>query len=296
MTHPIFDLSGRVAIVSGAASGMGRVTSLALAEAGADIVLLDINESGAQATAQEIEALGRRALPINCDISDADQIRSMFERVDSDMGRVDVLANIAGEGIRTDPLELTEDQIQQVMQNLVVGRYICTQEAAKRMMARGRGSIFSIVSIAGITALGRGHIAYSMAMGAVASMTRELSTEWSSLGVRVNAIVCAQIMNQDLEVRIAADPNLGSVLSARVADWPHGASQRHKRSGYLPGIRRVGVDDGRADTAGRRQPGQKRQRLASWDACRCAELSSVGETSTQEESETNGRPSRHAVE
>ncbi len=210
MTHPLFDLTGRVAIVSGAASGMGRVTSLALAEAGADIVLLDINESGAQATAQEIEEMGRRALPINCDISDPEQIRSMYERVDSDMGHVDVLANIAGEGIRTDPIELTEDQIQQVMQNLVVGRYICTQEAAKRMMARGRGSIFSIVSIAGITALGRGHIAYSMAMGAVAAMTRELSTEWSSLGVRVNAIVCAQIMNHDLEVRIAADPNLGA--------------------------------------------------------------------------------------
>ena len=103
MTHPLFDLTGRVAIVSGAASGMGRVTSLALAEAGADIVLLDINESGAQATAQEIEEMGRRALPINCDISDAEQIRAMYGQVDSEMGRVDVLANIAGEGLRTDP-------------------------------------------------------------------------------------------------------------------------------------------------------------------------------------------------
>ena len=210
MTHPLFDLTGRVAIVSGAASGMGRVASLGLAEVGADIVLLDINESGAQETAHEIEQLGRRAMPVNCDISNPDQIRAMFELVDSEMGRVDVLANIAGEGIMTDPLGLTEDQIQQVMQNLVVGRYICTQEAAKRMMTQGRGSIFSIVSIAGITALGRGHVAYSMAMGAVAAMTRELSTEWSSLGVRVNAIVCAQIMNQGLEVRIAADPHLGA--------------------------------------------------------------------------------------
>ncbi len=210
MTHPLFDLSGRVAIVSGAASGMGRITSIAYAEVGADVVLLDINEVGAQETAHEIEKLGRRALPVRCDISDPEQIRAMFQRVDSELGRVDVLSNIAGEGIRTDPLDLSEDQIQQVMQNLVVGRYICTQEAAKRMMTRGRGSIFSIVSIAGITALGRGHIAYSMAMGAVGAMTRELSTEWSSLGVRVNAIVCAQIMNQDLEVRIAADPALGA--------------------------------------------------------------------------------------
>ena len=210
MTHPLFDLTGRVAIVSGAASGMGRVASLGLAEVGADIVLLDINESGAQETAHEIEQMGRRAMPVNCDISNPDQIRAMFELVDSEMGRVDVLANIAGEGIMTDPLGLTEDQIQQVMQNLVVGRYICTQEAAKRMMTQGRGSIFSIVSIAGLSALGRGHVAYSMAMGAVAAMTRELSTEWSSLGVRVNAIVCAQIINQGLEARIAADPHLGA--------------------------------------------------------------------------------------
>ena len=210
MTHPLFDLTGRVAIVSGAASGMGRITSLGFAEVGADVVLLDINEAGAQETAHEIEKMGRRALPIYCDISDPDQIRAAFERVDSELGRVDVLSNIAGEGIRNDPLDLTENEIQQVMQNLVVGRYICTQEAAKRMMAQGRGSIFSIVSIAGLSALGRGHIAYSMAMGAVAAMTRELSTEWSSLGVRVNAIVCAQIMNQDLKERIAADPVLGA--------------------------------------------------------------------------------------
>ena len=210
MTHPLFDLTGRVAIVSGAASGMGRITSLGFAEVGADVVLLDINEAGAQETAHEIEQMGRRALPIYCDISDPDQIRAAFERVDSELGRVDVLSNIAGEGIRNDPLDLTENEIQQVMQNLVVGRYICTQEAAKRMMAQGRGSIFSIVSIAGLSALGRGHIAYSMAMGAVAAMTRELSTEWSSSGVRVNAIVCAQILNQDLKERIAADPVLGA--------------------------------------------------------------------------------------
>ena len=210
MTHPIFDLSGRVAIVSGAASGMGRVTALGFAEAGADVVLLDINDVGAQETAHEIEKQGVRAVPFHCDISDPDEIRSMFGKVDEEFGRVDVLSNIAGEGIMEDPLSVTEDQIQQVMQNLVVGRYICTQEAARRMMTRGRGSIFSIVSIAGLSALGRGHIAYSMAMGAVAAMTRELSTEWSSLGVRVNAIVCAQIMNQGLEVRIAADPALGA--------------------------------------------------------------------------------------
>jgi NAD(P)-dependent dehydrogenase (short-subunit alcohol dehydrogenase family) len=76
------------------------------------------------------------------------------------------------------------------------------------MLAAGRGSIVNIGSLASITALGRGHIAYSMAMGAVAQMTRELSTEWSGRGVRVNAILPAQVMNPGLEGRIAADPGL----------------------------------------------------------------------------------------
>ncbi len=209
MTHPLFDLTGRVALVSGAASGMGRAMSIALAESGADLVLADINRAGMDATAHEIEKLGRRALPVVCDISNGDQIRAMYTQVDKEYGRIDVLGNVAGEGVRGDPLELTEDQLRLAYQNLVVGRFICTQEAAKRMLAQGKGSIMSIVSIGGISALGRWHIAYSMAMAAVGQMTREMSTEWSSKGVRVNAIVCAQVTNKGLEDRIAADPNLG---------------------------------------------------------------------------------------
>lgn len=210
MTHPLFDLTGRVALVSGAASGMGRAMSIAFAESGADLVLADINAAGMQDTAHQIEKLGRRALPVVCDISNAEQIRAMYVQLDKVYGHIDVLGNVAGEGIRADPLDLTEEQITRAMQNLVVGRYICTQEAAKRMLARGKGSIMSIVSIGGISALGRSHIAYSMAMGAVAQMTRELSTEWASGGVRVNAIVCAQVANKGLEERMAADPNLAA--------------------------------------------------------------------------------------
>ncbi|HMF18898.1 MAG TPA: SDR family oxidoreductase, partial [Gemmataceae bacterium] len=82
------------------------------------------------------------------------------------------------------------------------------QEAGRRMLAAGRGSIVNIGSLASITAMGRGHIAYSMAMGAVAQMTRELSTEWSGRGVRVNAILPAQVVNPGLEKRMAEDPNL----------------------------------------------------------------------------------------
>ena len=195
MSHPLFDLSGRVALVSGAASGMGR----------ADLMLADLNGAGMEETAGHIERLGRRAVPTVCDISDASQINAMFERLDGEFGRIDVLGNVAGEGVLRPPLELTASELTSCLQNLVVGRLVCCQQAGKRMLAAGRGSIINIVSIAGLTAMGRNHLAYSIAMGGVAQMTRELSTEWSSKGVRVNAVVCAQITNQGLQQRLGVD-------------------------------------------------------------------------------------------
>jgi NAD(P)-dependent dehydrogenase (short-subunit alcohol dehydrogenase family) len=98
--------------------------------------------------------------------------------------------------------------VEWTWRNLVYGRFCCCQEAGRRMLAAGRGSIVNIGSLASVSALGRGHIAYSMAMGAVAQMTRELSTEWAGRGVRVNAILPAQVLNPGLEQRMAADPAL----------------------------------------------------------------------------------------
>ncbi|MDE0040403.1 MAG: SDR family NAD(P)-dependent oxidoreductase, partial [Candidatus Poribacteria bacterium] len=95
----MFDLSGRVAVVSGAASGMGRAMSLALGEAGADLMLADINVEGAEKTAGEIEAMGQRAIPVNCNVSRPDEIRAMFAQLDSEFGRVDFLGNVAGEAV-----------------------------------------------------------------------------------------------------------------------------------------------------------------------------------------------------
>jgi NAD(P)-dependent dehydrogenase (short-subunit alcohol dehydrogenase family) len=210
MTHPLFDLSGRVALVSGAASGLGRNMAIGFAEAGADVVLADINDAGAQATAHDIEQLGRRALPVHCDVSDVAQIRSAYALIDKEFGRIDVVGNVAGEGLLSIPLEVSEEAIVKTLHNLVVGRFFSCQEAGKRMLKQGKGSIINIVSIGGITALGRSHVGYGMAMGAGAQMIRDLSTEWASGGVRVNGIVCAQITNAGLEKRMAADPNLAA--------------------------------------------------------------------------------------
>src|SRR5262245_10564618 len=103
----MFDLSGRVALVSGAASGMGKASSLALSEAGANVVLAYLNDEGARAVAADIVALGRKALPVHCDISKPQEIRAMFTRVDSEFGRIDFLANIAGEAVRKKPEDIS---------------------------------------------------------------------------------------------------------------------------------------------------------------------------------------------
>lgn len=205
-TSPLFDLSGKVAVVSGAASGMGKASALALGAHGATVVMLDRNEEGLTTTAREVAAAGGRAIPRVHDVSSVDAAARLFEWIDDECGRVDFLANIAGEPIMADPLAITPEQIREVFENLVVGRFAHCRQAACRMIHQGGGSIVNIGSIGGVSALGRGHIAYAMAMGAVAQMTRELSTEWAGRGIRVNAILPAQVMNPGLEQRIAVNP------------------------------------------------------------------------------------------
>jgi NAD(P)-dependent dehydrogenase (short-subunit alcohol dehydrogenase family) len=208
MPGNLFDLTGRVALVSGAAQGLGRAMAVGLAEAGADLVLADRNEAGVQKTAEHIASLGRRAVPVTCDVSEPEQIGAMYARLDREFGRIDFVGNVAGDAVLGPPEEIPLQAVERTWRNLVYGRFCSCQEAGRRMLKAGRGSIVNIGSLASITAMGRGHIAYSMAMGAVAQMTRELSTEWSGRGVRVNAILPAQVINPGLEARMAADPNL----------------------------------------------------------------------------------------
>ncbi len=212
MTHPLFDLSGRVALVSGAAQGMGRAMAIGFAEAGADLMICDINEKGVQATAEHIQKLGRRVIPVTCDITNIEQIRAMFAQLDREFGKIDILANVAGPAKLHKPEDIDLDDMTKIMHSLVVARFCCCQEGGRRMLKAGKGSIINFSSIGGVTALGRGNFAYSVGMGGVAQMTRELSTEWSGRGVRVNAILPAQVINPGLEERMKVDPNLESMF------------------------------------------------------------------------------------
>jgi NAD(P)-dependent dehydrogenase (short-subunit alcohol dehydrogenase family) len=208
MTHPLFNLTGRVALVSGVAQNMGRAAAIALAEAGADLMLADINGPGAEATAEDIRKLGRRAVPVVCDVSNEEQIRAMFKRLDQEFGQIDVLVNIPGVNLLGHPEDITVEHFMQVLQSTLVGKFICCQEAGRRMLVRKTGSIINMSSLGAVRALGRGNFAYSVGQAGVIQMTRELSTEWADRGIRVNAIAPAQITNPAFEVRMQNTPGL----------------------------------------------------------------------------------------
>ena len=207
-----FDLTGRVALVTGTAQGMGRAMAMALAEAGADVMLLDRNTAGNESTAHAIAALGRRAVPLTCDVSNIKHLERVYAKLDKAFGRIDILGNVAGEAHAGAAEDMPLADVNAIFHNLVISRFYCTQLAGRRMLAQGSGSIMSIGSIAGVTSLGRQQSIYGMAMAAVIHMTKELSTEWSGRGVRVNAILPAQVLNEGLEKRMAADPYLGETF------------------------------------------------------------------------------------
>src|SRR5271157_1058006 len=151
----LFDLTGRIAVVTGSAQGMGRAMAMALAEAGADLVLLDRNNAGIEATAHSIRQFGRKALPIAGDVTDTDHIDRVFATVDREFGRVDILGNVAGEA-RTGAAEaMTLADICITFHNLVISRYYTCQLAGRGKLGRGKGSIISIGSVGGVSTRGR---------------------------------------------------------------------------------------------------------------------------------------------
>lgn len=211
-TAKLFDLSGKVAIVTGSAArgGIGQAVALGLAQQGADIVAMDIDESLACETAQQVRELGRRSLCVGCDVSNAAQVEHLFAKVDGEFGRVDILVNNVGIGSHQHPEDVSLEDWHRVMDVNATGTFLCSQHAARRMKQQGTGgSIINIASIAGSTALGRGNFVYSVSKGAIIQMTRELAVEWAQHGIRVNAIQPAQIRTRGLQM-LLEDPQFNS--------------------------------------------------------------------------------------
>jgi len=207
-----FSLEGKAAVVTGAASGLSQAIAIAFAGAGADIAIADINQDGLHETAKSIRALGQKAEVCPCDIADATAVEALFRRVDEVYGRVDILLNGPFAFNREKPEKLTPSDWNDAIAVCLTGFFTCAQPAGPRMIERGAGgSIISIGSIAGASALGRGNFVYSVAKAGVHQMTRELAVEWARHGIRVNALLPAQMSTPSVRRWLedpATDPGL----------------------------------------------------------------------------------------
>ncbi len=219
MVTDLFDLGGKVAVVTGAGAngGIGHAIAIGFAQHGADVFVSDIDEPGAAATAAEIQQLGRRVAMAVCDISSAAAVDALFAAVDGSFGRVDILVNVPyAFPSRVHPDELTLEAWHKTLAVSLTGYFLCTQQAVRRMLGLGGGSILNIGSIAGVSALGRGNFPYSVAKAGVAQMTKELAVEYAGQGIRVNAILPAQVLTPSFKKALLGDPRFGEKLTQRL--------------------------------------------------------------------------------
>ncbi|MGD0337173.1 MAG: 2-dehydro-3-deoxy-D-gluconate 5-dehydrogenase KduD [Bacteroidota bacterium] len=181
----LFDLSGKVAIVTGTSTGLGKGMSLGLAEAGADMVLVDYVSSAE--TAEEIKAIGRKTIIIEADLMSTKPIQSIVDETIRTFGKVDILVNNAGIIRRMPALDFSEKDWDDVMAINSKTVFFFSQAVARDMMKRKSGKI---INIASLLAFQGGIIvpSYSASKGAVAQITKALSNEWAQYGININAI------------------------------------------------------------------------------------------------------------
>ncbi|MCU1549941.1 MAG: 3-oxoacyl-ACP reductase [Glaciihabitans sp.] len=184
-----FRLDDRVAVVTGSTRGLGRTFALALAEGGADIVVVGRDADAAASVRSEIEALGRRAHIVIADVTVRADVDRILSETLAEFGRVDVLVNNAGTCIHKPALEVTDDEWREVMNVNVDGVWICSQVFGRQFVEQGKGSIVNIGSMsAEIVNRPQFQPAYNASKAAVHHLTRSLAAEWAPLGVRVNAL------------------------------------------------------------------------------------------------------------
>jgi len=183
----LFDLSGRVAIVTGAGRGLGRTMTKALAAAGADVCVTARSTDELETLAAEVRDLGRRAIAISADVTKEDDAGLVVEAAVGQLGRVDILVNNAGVNIRKPVLELAEEEYRQVLDTNLIGYFHFARAAGRIMVKQGSGKVIMISSIMGRVALAT-QGAYASSKGGIEQLTKVLALEWAPHNVQVNAI------------------------------------------------------------------------------------------------------------
>lgn len=247
MTGVLVDLAGRHAVVTGAASGLGRAVACTLAGVGARVSVLDVNTAGAAQTVAQIHDAGGRADAISCDVADPGSIAAAFGQV-AGSGPADILVNNAGINPRAGSLEVTDEVWAHTMAVNLAGYYLCARRFAEQLGAPdgpqrpadgpvadgpvadgpvgqgtvAKGTVVNVSSIGGSTSLGRGNFLYGVSKGGVEQLTRELAVAWAPRGIRVNAVAPCQIATDGLRALSASPSAEGRLLDTFLRGIPLG--------------------------------------------------------------------------
>jgi NAD(P)-dependent dehydrogenase (short-subunit alcohol dehydrogenase family) len=234
------ELEGQVAIITGAGRGIGRATALELARMGADIVIAELDRAGAERTAAEVGALGRRASVVPTDVTSRSDLGTMAERTRAEFGRIDVLVNNAGIYRAALPLDITEEHWDAVMNVNAKAVFFASQAVLPTMIAQKRGTIISLASMAGKVG-SRSNLPYNASKAAVISITKSLALAHAADGIRVNC-VCPGFVETDMWMAVAREQ--GALLALppedftrqRAAQVPLGRMERPEDVAHVIGF------------------------------------------------------------
>jgi NAD(P)-dependent dehydrogenase (short-subunit alcohol dehydrogenase family) len=214
------DLSGRTAVITGAAGGIGRATARRLAESGASVAATDVDEEGGQATAEAINDAGGEASFRRLDVTDYGAFEAALDAIAADHGSVDVLVNNAGVGHPPGRLQETSIEARdEVFRVNIEGVWNGCHAAVPRMVEQGRGAIVNVSSLAGQVGA-PGLATYSMSKGAVLNFTRSVAAETGPVGIRVNAVCPGFVETPMVEEFFGAFDDPGAARAATVAEYP----------------------------------------------------------------------------
>jgi NAD(P)-dependent dehydrogenase (short-subunit alcohol dehydrogenase family) len=183
----LFDLTGRVAIVTGTSRGLGQVFATALARAGADLVLTSRKRDSLAQFEQQIKSIGRRAISVDLDVRDHDSIERMVTAADQVFGHLDILVNNAGCNIRKPALDVTWDDWNQILDTNLRGTFFVAQAAARRMIPHSYGRIINVGSVTSVAGYA-GLAPYGASRGGIRQLTMSLADDWGKHGITVNCL------------------------------------------------------------------------------------------------------------